>query len=172
MKLQGTIANFSFSYNTRKPCITIEVDSVPDDLTQVGDSPLDIDIRKHSKKRSLNANAYAWVLMTNLASRLNTTKEEIYEQMLEQCGIFDSANGEYIVVMLKDGIPKEALPGHWMDGGSNGRFTTYIKLKGSSEYDSSEMSILLDRIIQGCKEVGIETLTPDEIERMVQVWKK
>ena len=49
---------------------------------------------------------------------------------------------------------------------NNKEFTHYRIFKGSSEYDSREMSIFIDGIIQECENVGIPTLTQSEIERM------
>lgn len=43
-------------------------------------------------------------------------------------------------------------------------------IKGSSEYDTVEMSHFIDRIVEEAKELGIETATPDELERMKQEW--
>lgn len=42
--------------------------------------------------------------------------------------------------------------------------------KGSSLYNTKEMSLLIDGVVRECKELGIETETPDEIERMKQEW--
>ena len=41
---------------------------------------------------------------------------------------------------------------------------------GSSTFDTKEMSVFLDGIVSECKELGIETATPDELERMKQKW--
>jgi hypothetical protein len=54
----------------------------------------------------------------------------------------------------------------------NGKeFTHYKVYKGSSEFDTREMSIFIDGIVQECKNVGIETMTPDEILKMESLWK-
>ena len=43
-------------------------------------------------------------------------------------------------------------------------------IKGSSEYDTGEMSRFIDGVISECKELGIQTMTPDEIEELKQKW--
>jgi hypothetical protein len=48
-------------------------------------------------------------------------------------------------------------------------FTHYKIYKGSSEFDAREMNILLEGIIQEAKELGIETITPEEKERMIKM---
>ena len=55
----------------------------------------------------------------------------------------------------------------------NGKeFTHYRIYKGSSEYDTREMAILIDGIVQECKEQNIETLPPEEIEMLKNQWKQ
>lgn len=41
---------------------------------------------------------------------------------------------------------------------------------GSSEYDTRQMSRLIDMIVQDCKACGIPTATPEEIARMMDRW--
>ena len=45
-------------------------------------------------------------------------------------------------------------------------YRTYIVLRGSSEYDSKEMSRLIEGLVETAKEQGIETLTPDELRKL------
>ena len=66
------------------------------------------------------------------------------------------------------------IGGHWKrvkefikDGKT---WVSYLMIKGSSEYDTAEMSHFIDRIVEEAKELGIETATPDELERMKQEW--
>ena len=51
-------------------------------------------------------------------------------------------------------------------------YRTYMMLKGSSEYDTKEMSHLIDGLVSECKEMGIETLPPEELERMMAAYGK
>ena len=55
----------------------------------------------------------------------------------------------------------------------NGKEYTHYKVyKGSSEFDTKEMSIFIDGIVEECKNVGIETMTPNEIAKMEALWKE
>lgn len=55
----------------------------------------------------------------------------------------------------------------------NGKKFTHIRVyAGSSTYDSREFSIFIDGVIDECKELGIETMTPDEIERLDKAWSE
>ena len=48
--------------------------------------------------------------------------------------------------------------------------TNVILYYGSSAYDTNQMSRLIDRIVQDCKDAGIETLTPDKLDAMKAGW--
>ena len=54
----------------------------------------------------------------------------------------------------------------------DGKELVFYKIfRGSSTYDTKEMSILIDGIVTECKELGIETLPPEEVKRMLEMWK-
>ena len=54
---------------------------------------------------------------------------------------------------------------------SNGTvYRWYRVLRGSSDFDTAEMSHLLGLLIAECKEQGIDTATPDEIKRMEKLY--
>jgi hypothetical protein len=62
------------------------------------------------------------------------------------------------------------VDGHWKFYQGNGKFNAYLMIKGTSEYNTSEMAKFLDMVIQEAKELGIQTETPDEIARMNALW--
>jgi hypothetical protein len=54
----------------------------------------------------------------------------------------------------------------------NGKTFYHYKIwKGSHNFDTREMAIFVDGIISECKEQGIPTETPEEIERLKLIWK-
>lgn len=132
---------------------------------------LDIKAVKHRKKRSLDANAYAWVLMSKIAAALHTSKEEVYEEMLRRYGFLYEDDGGYIAVTVKKTVDMRKVDGHWQLIKDNGVFRAYAMIKGSSQYDTREMSHFIDGIVSEAKELGIETLTPHELEQMKARWK-
>lgn len=77
-------------------------------------------------------------------------------------------NGQGIILTFEVDMSK--VDGHWKYIKDNGKFASYLMIKGSSEYDTVEMSHFIDRIVEEAKELGIETATPDELERMKQEW--
>ena len=46
----------------------------------------DLDIKEHREKRSLDANAYAWVLIHKLAEAMRISPEEVYLQAILDIG--------------------------------------------------------------------------------------
>jgi hypothetical protein len=46
----------------------------------------------------------------------------------------------------------------------------YVLLEHSRFYDTRQMSILIDGVVAECKEQGIETMTPAEIDELKQRW--
>ena len=120
-------------------------------------------IKEYKEKRSLSQNAYAWKLITEIGNQIHKSKEEVYIEMLEDYGQSE------IVSILSEVSPVGYFK-YFKEIGTgtinNKEFTHYKIFKGSSEFDSKEMSIFIDGIIQECKQLGIETLTPDEIAKL------
>lgn len=139
-------------------------------LNSLSNKDLRLKAVRWTEKRSLNANAYAWELMTQLAHKLRTTKEEIYEAYVRDMGIPDEDENGPIEISVRGDVSIDRLPGHWIFLRNWYGIYDYKKIKGSSEYNTVEMARLIDLIVDDCKEQGIDTRTPDEIERMVQEW--
>lgn len=157
-------------FKTKKWYITFEIDDVPALFDKLRDKVLSIEVKEYRKKRSLDANAYCWVLCTKIAGVLKTSKDEVYEDMIQRYAPFDKDEDGYITVTMLARIPVERLGGHWRLIRHEGAFKSYMRLTGSSEMDTKQMAWFLDGVISEAKELGIETETPDEIERMKQQW--
>ncbi len=174
METIGKLTGASRTFNGQGIILTFEVDaSAAGQIENMKeDDLLRICAVKYKQKRSLDANAYAWVLMTKIANHpdISSSKEEVYEQMLQKYGSIYEEDGEHITVTLDKAVDIAKVPGHWKYIKDNGKFAAYLMIKGSSEYDTAEMSHFIDRIVEEAKELGIETATPDELERMKQEW--
>lgn len=138
------------------------------------DQPKDVlfKITQIKKKRSLDANAYAWVLCQKIAEVLQTSKDEVYERMIQRYSTFDMDEVGYITVTMLQRVPVEKLGGHWRMIGTHDGFNSYIRLKGSSEMDPKEMNHLITGIVSEAQELGIETMTPRELKRMEELYAK
>ena len=170
----GKLTGASRTLNGQGIILTFEVDSSAAGQVENmrSDDLLRIRAVKYKQKRSLDANAYAWVLMTKIANHpdISSSKEDVYEQMLQKYGpLYEDEDG-YITITVKKSVDMSKVDGHWKFIKDNGKFASYLMIKGSSEYDTAEMSHFIDRIVEEAKELGIETATPDELERMKQEW--
>lgn len=134
----------------------------------------DIKIEKKRRKRSLDANAYAWVLIGKLAEALKESTTTVYRRLIADMSAFeivpirDDAVDKWITVWQGKGIG-------WLceDMGACKNTQGYHNVKchyGSSTFDSKEMSYFIDLIIQECKEQGIETLPPSELIKIKELW--
>lgn len=125
------------------------------------------EIKEKKQKRSLNSNAYAWVLITKIADVLNKSKEELYFQFLKEYGQVTS-------IMLSDEVNINGFVKYYELESkrivNNRIFKIYRVYKGSSEFDTKEMSTFIDGIVYEAKNLGIETLTPDELIRLKSQW--
>ena len=131
------------------------------------DTVYDVKIDKHREKRSLNANAYLWKLVTEIGNVLNKSKEEVYLQML-----IDYGQSEMVSILSEIDV-KGYFKYYKLAGTSilNGKeFNHYKIYKGSSEYDTKEMSILLNGVVQEAKNLGIKTKDDIEVERLIEEW--
>lgn len=134
---------------------------------------IDIEVKKHRQKRSLNANAYLRVLEGKIADALDADKNEIHNDMLCRYGQYQTdETGNVMYCLYKQDIDYRGYEtlhlkptGHSEKKG-NVLYQWYAVIKPSHEYDSQEMAKLIDGVVSEAKELDIETLTPDEIKRM------
>nr|DAJ54680.1 MAG TPA: NinB protein [Caudoviricetes sp.] len=133
----------------------------------------DVDIKEHREKRSLDANAYFWVLVDRLAEKLRIPKSEIYRHYIREIG----GNHEIVCVAetaadrLRQGWAHNGLG--WQTDTMPNKVPGYVNIilyYGSSTYDTRQMSQLIDFAVQDCKEQGIETLPPEKLAGMMEEW--
>lgn len=133
-----------------------------------------VEVKKWRKKRSTNANNYAWVLMEELAIALNTSKDEVYELMLERYGtLLRDDEGDLIVIPTNNELKSTSrlhLKYIGTKGINNNLLNLYAVLKGSSEYNTKEMSTFINGVVSECKMVGIETMTEEELSLLKKEW--
>ena len=138
------------------------------------------EIKKRCKKRSLDANSYYWALVGKLSKALDISMSYCHNIMLRRYGTFKLFGGQVMYVVLPD--TEEASrdadedeechikPTAQVKEGKDGlMYRTYILLKGSHEYNTTEFRHLVDGIIYECKLVGIQTATPDEVANMISL---
>lgn len=131
---------------------------------------LKIDVVKYRHKRSLDANAYFWQLCDKIAKRLGSDKWTIYLLQLSKYGVFVDVSviREALPMLEREFRNTEILREMEWKGKAGYLVRCYY---GSSDYDSKEMSELIEGTVNEAKELGIETLTPDELESMIEAMR-
>ena len=133
------------------------------------DKDISVEIKPYREKRSLDANGYMWVLVDKIAEKMHLGKAEVYRNAIKDIG------GASTVVCVQD-VAVDALCRGWQDRGLGWQTdtmpskikgcTNVILYYGSSTYDTRQMTILIDHLVQDAKALGIETLTPAELEAL------
>lgn len=171
MECTGKLKSVSKNWISRKWEVTFEInEDITASIDKIRDKLLNLTAKIHREKRSLDANAYAWVLMQKIAEAIHTDKWSVYLMMLERYSpVFTH------IIVRPEAV--ERVKGEWrtvkvlgpiqVNGSSKIQLQCYF---GSSTFDSKEMASFIDGIVSECKEMGIETLPPDEIERMRREW--
>ena len=172
MKIKAQSIRVLLTLDGKAEYIITSKDRPTEEINDLMDKELSVEIKPYRKRRSLDANSYCWVLCQKLAEKLNCTKEDIYKEAIRKAGQFDfiavteSAADQFLKAWQSKGLGwyAEALESK-IEGCK--KIMVYY---GSSVYDSKEMAHLIEYIISECKELGIETMTPTEISRMMNEW--
>lgn len=179
MQTTGIITNLDIDYETRKPKISLILDTNSLDIVEQlkNENKLNIEMKKWYKKRSLDANAYCWVLCNNIANELSkngiTTKEEIYRDEILQVGSFEPfIVQEKTFEKFKRIWEKQGLGFLVQEVSRQDKCVKVNCYYGSSTYDSKEMSLLIEILIQLAKSLNLETKSQSEINSLLESWDK
>lgn len=154
--------------------LTVTVNEPCADLfDELKDDEISIEIKKLQHKRSLTANAYAWVLIDKIAEKMGIKKEEVYRNAIKSIG------GVWEIVCVQDKAV-DTLRRVWSHNGLGwqsdvmdskiGSCTNVILYYGSSVYDSRQMAALIDSLVQDAEALGIPTMTEDELTKLKEKW--
>lgn len=177
--MQGQLTDISIDYLSKKPKIQLLINT--NEITYLEELKgleLDIELDKHREKRTLNANAYCWVLCDKIAKKLTVpdaviTKEDVYKDAILNIGTFQP--------MIVEEKAYDNLKRIWEKKGLGfliqevSRKDKCIRINcyyGSSTYNTKEMSLLIELLVQQAKEQGIETKTQAEIDSLLRSWDK
>ncbi len=128
---------------------------------------LSIDVKRFREHRSLDANRYAWVLFDRIAKVIGSDKWTVYLMQLEKYG-------EFIDLEVAEGALKaveQVFRYTQVLDSCDGKMAVRGFI-GSSEYDSEQMSRLIEGTVRDAKDLGIDTLTPDERADLLRLWKE
>lgn len=175
MEFTGKVISANRDWETGQFNITFSVNeaSAMNELEDIRKcEKVSVKAKKWRNKRSLDANAYAWVLMQKIAEKINSDRWSVYLEMLKRY-----SRASTFLIVKEDAV--ERTRQQWrecIDFGEvcvNGQKGHQLQVFfGSSTFDTKEMSVFIDGIVSECKEMEIETMTPDEIERMKAAWQR
>lgn len=178
MESKGRLISIAKDYMSGKLLITFEIETSPvDELNSFKDLELSITAKKYKAKRSLDANAYFHVLVDKLADHYGISKVRCKNLMIARYGQAEMVDGE--IVFLKSNIPIEKMMENEIMHChpvrvvvENDKEVVFYKVyRGSHSYDTKEMSILINGVVDECSDAGIETISPEELARMVNSWR-
>lgn len=138
------------------------------------DRRYDLEVREHRKKRSLDANAFCWMLINKLAEVMRIPPVEVYRQAIQDI----SGNSEIIpikeeaVEQFKQAWSHNGLGWIVKDMGAS-KIPGYRNLMvyyGSSVYSVRQMHDLIDVLVQDCKALDIDVLSGRERSLLIEQW--
>ena len=151
MKTRGRLTGVQVPFRSEKVLLTFEVDARPEDAEAFRQyEDLDIVFDKHREKRGNQANALLWACLGEIAAALRTDAWSVYLYMLERYG-------RYTTVLVKAEAVK-GLQRVWRETrvvGERDDMVEVLCYYGSSTYDSSEFSRLLDGVVGEMKELHL-----------------
>mgnify|MGYP001852349327 FL=1 len=180
MECIGRLKGLGIDLMSRHQKLEIEIDSdIREEYDKLKDKEkLRIRIVQYRKKRSLDANAYYWTLLTKFADVIGLSNPEAHNMMLRGYGQSEIFDGKAVYVTIPDTEEAEKKVNNATDyhlaptsqvrlGNDGVMYRTYRLLRGSRTYDTKEMSRLIDGLITCCKEAEIpetEIASPNEKE--------
>lgn len=180
METTGIITDITVDYKTRQPKIVLQLNTNAEDCEKLKDMKLSVEIKKYRNKRSTEANSYLWKLCSELSKKMSVldkekyTKEYFYRNAIKDIGVWQDDEVEPEKVKWRCAA-WEKLGTGWItervDFSADGNKEIIRFYYGSSQYNTKQMSRLIDNIVQDCQALGIETATPDEIAKMKSLWR-
>lgn len=173
MDCTGKIVSVNRDWQTNKLNITFQIDEEPtNEINRLGlCEKLNIEVKKYRQRRSLDSNAYCWLLIQKIAEATNSDKWTVYLEMLQRY----SREFTHIIVKEKAVDTFRQLYRTCIDLGEvtiNGQKGHQLQVYfGSSTFDTKAMSVFLNGIVSECNDLGIDTMTPNEIARLNSLWQ-
>lgn len=171
--MRGKITAYMYNAIKKQTVVELHLDSNQcEQLEKLQDKVIDAKLSVFREKRSLSANAYAWVLINKLADAMEQPDVDIYRHHIKEMGVYrDVEVNEDAVNTLK--VVWEAYGLGWLaEKVDFGKTEDKVLLRlwyGSSSYNTKQMSRFINSIVQDCQALGIETMTQAEIDRLIRL---
>ena len=180
LQTTGIILKTDTDINTRKLKISLLVDASNKDVVEQlkSENKLTIELKKWRQKRSLDANSYCWVLCDKIAKELCkdgtiVTKEDVYKDAILQIGSFEPfIVQEKTYSKFKRIWEKQGLGFLVQEVSKKDKCIKVNYYYGSSTYNTKEMSLLIECIVELAKTLNIETKPQSEIDSLLKEWDR
>lgn len=178
MDYTGTFDSLAvdFATNKQKASLTLNEDA-RQAFENLRGKQIAITIKAYKKKRSRDANSYFHVLVGKIADATGNSKVYIKNKLIAEYGQYETINGALVPLPLDDDIDAYNVefvhlqPTSKTTTNQKGKvFRVNLVMRGSHTYDTDEMSKLIDGTVYEAKELGIETMTPNQISEMKERW--
>ena len=163
MKAKGRITGIQVPFRSKRPVVSFEVQAEPEALEKYMDIDLDISFSRHRNRRSIDANAFLWACLGEIARAINSDTWSIYLYMLERYGKFTH------ILVKPEAV--EQVRQVWRETKIVGEKDGMIQMLcffGSSTYNTKEFSQLLDGVVSEMKEMHLETPPDEEMKRLLE----
>lgn len=183
MKMRGRLVDITQDILNGGFQLRLAVGAIPSGVERLREgTDLAITLAKWREQRSLSANAYYWVIIGKISEITGYSNAAVHNLLLRRYGVPENIDGELITTFIpdtdeaeKDVLEKEIYhlkPTSYTKQGKNGTFRAYVLMKGSSDFDTKEMTRLIDGAIDEAKDLGIDTVSTEEVKRMMEDYEK
>ena len=175
MKCTGHYSGASLTLDGRMT-ITLEVNEKADVMEWVNHTDreklMDIEVKPHRKKRSLDANAMLWACIGDMAKALNVPKERIYLKALRDYGQYEMMSCKKTAFPMFKRQYKDCEQVGYEYAHNGSVWIDIICYFGSHTYDTKQFSDLLDGVVSDMRELGLQPPPPKQIEEGLRLWEE
>lgn len=179
MKFQGIIDKIAITLDNKWLLVTFKFPyrtALQERAQTLTEKDLDIEFDKHTESKTDQQRKYYWALVKELRKKLRNgiTEDEIHKNILRRNGISEwlalppdkmYVAKEYYKIVDDMGPTVLTTP-----SGKEIEARQLRCWKGLRHYTVDEACLLIDSLVDECREQGIPTDTPDEIKRMKEQW--
>lgn len=170
MKLTGELVNARYDYKTNITQLVIKADGdLLEQTEEYSKAKLNINIDKWYAKRTDRSNKFMWACLKELQNRLKIPKEELYVEYIHRIG-------DYEVIPIKNKAVNKFMSAWRMNGlgwicettpSREEGYTNVLAYYGSSSYNTKQMSLLNEMIVDDCRKFGIETRSEEDLKSLM-----
>lgn len=175
MKYQAKLNSLNFTFDGKQTLTFTTEDDLRPMYDELKDKKVTIEIKETRRRRSIDANAYMWLLCEKIAEAVGNTKLEVYRSAIKDVGVYREVSIDKKAYKTLCKIWSEKGSG-WVtekvDADKRAGYITVNLYYGSSTYNSKQMSRLINNLVAEAKDLDIETEPPEKIEKLIERWGK